>query len=343
MPANTSYENALQTYKGTLDLIAQEYPQADLNEIKRHLVDISQMNKNERVPARIIAQNALTLARYLDEPLLGLKVVDRYDWSLIPIIKLLMTQFPPEESKNFIGEMIIFLSGYLSTVTEAVNIHLTWTKDQLRLEVTPYDETILEAPIEGIIYGLSKVLFLMTRCRPVTVNFRHANQTSIKAYQPYFKVEPIFKSESYGLVYEAKPRFNAINEASINTVSGLNLLLQREFPELDLVQKCRTILKSTLHFGEPSRERVAGLLYMSLSTFKRKLKAQGATFKDILRDLRKEMAINMLVEQNLSATDVAFLLGYLSETQFFRAFKTWFGMTSGELKEQHLKSGQQNF
>ena len=342
MSANISYENALQGYQGTLDLIAQEYPQADLNEIKKHLIDISQMNKDERVPASIVAQNALTLARYLDEPLLGLKVVDRYDWSLIPIVKLLMRQFPPEKGKSYVGEMIIFLSGYLSTVTEAVNIHLTWTQDQLRLEVTPYDETILEAQIEGIIYGISDVLFLMTRCRPLKVNFRHANQTSVKEYQSYFKVAPVFKSEKYRLVYEAKPRFNAIDEVSINTVAGLNLLLQDEFPELDPVQKCRIILRSTLHFGEPSRERVAGFLHMSLSTFKRKLKAKGTTFKDILRELRKETAINILVEQNLTAADAAFLTGYQSETQFYRAFKTWFGMTSAELKDQHLKSSQQN-
>ena len=71
-----------------------------------------------------------------------------------------------------------------------------------------------------------------------------------------------------------------------------------------------------MHFGEPSRERVAGLLHISLITFKRKLKAQGTTFKDILRELRKEIAIDISVEQNLTATDAAFLTGYHAETQF---------------------------
>lgn len=47
------------------------------------------------------------------------------------------------------------------------------------------------------------------------------------------------------------------------------------------------------------------------------------------------MAHQYLIEQELSATDVAFLLGYQSSSQFFKAFKRWYAMTPIVYQKHH--------
>ena len=59
----------------------------------------------------------------------------------------------------------------------------------------------------------------------------------------------------------------------------------------------------------------------------RRLREEGTSFKALLLEVRKKLAYKYLIEQRLSATDTAFLLGYHSNSQFFGAFKSWFGMT----------------
>lgn len=75
---------------------------------------------------------------------------------------------------------------------------------------------------------------------------------------------------------------------------------------------------------------------MSVSSLQRRLRKEGINFQDILLNTRKLLAHKYLVEEELSATHVAFLLGYQSISQFFIAFKNWFSMIPRSYKELYL-------
>jgi len=70
---------------------------------------------------------------------------------------------------------------------------------------------------------------------------------------------------------------------------------------------------------------VAEALRMSSRTLMRRLKEQGTTFQDILDDVRKEKAMQLLQEGLLTVEEVALALGYVEPNNFSRAFKRWFG------------------
>ena len=50
-----------------------------------------------------------------------------------------------------------------------------------------------------------------------------------------------------------------------------------------------------------------------------------------------ERALLLLEDQNLSCSEVAFLLGYAEPATFFRAFKRWMG-TSAEMWRKGVRS-----
>ena len=58
-----------------------------------------------------------------------------------------------------------------------------------------------------------------------------------------------------------------------------------------------------------------------------KLKEEGATFQQLLDEIRKDLALKHLKEDILSTTDISYLLGYSEPSVFFRSFKKWTGQT----------------
>ena len=43
----------------------------------------------------------------------------------------------------------------------------------------------------------------------------------------------------------------------------------------------------------------------------------------------------LLITKNQTVSDTAFLLGYKSNSQFFKAFRQWFDCTPSQFKQQH--------
>ncbi|PQA34254.1 AraC family transcriptional regulator [Amnimonas aquatica] len=84
--------------------------------------------------------------------------------------------------------------------------------------------------------------------------------------------------------------------------------------------------------GFRSVEAVASELCMSERTLKRQLAHEGTTFSDILEDLRRQKAIQLLDDQQASIERIAECLGYSDVANFNRAFKRWTGTTPGQYR-----------
>ena len=76
-------------------------------------------------------------------------------------------------------------------------------------------------------------------------------------------------------------------------------------------------------------------LQMSRWTLTRKLKEEGTTFKQLLRDSREKLAQSYLRRQTESITEIASLLGYSEPSAFQRAFKSWTGQTPLDYRQAH--------
>ena len=76
----------------------------------------------------------------------------------------------------------------------------------------------------------------------------------------------------------------------------------------------------------PSMKRVVVAAGMSARTFQRQLNGEGASFSELLADVRRNETLRRLKEGNLTITSIATDLGYSDQATFTRAFRRWTGV-----------------
>lgn len=87
-----------------------------------------------------------------------------------------------------------------------------------------------------------------------------------------------------------------------------------------------------LHTGGVSAEAVARQLGISRQTLYRRLKAEGASFEQVLDALRHQLALHYLAGRKVSVKETAYLLGFSDPAAFSRAFKRWTGEPPSMMK-----------
>jgi AraC-like DNA-binding protein len=100
-----------------------------------------------------------------------------------------------------------------------------------------------------------------------------------------------------------------------------------------LTEKVKAIILNSP--GEiPPLEAVADSMNMSLRTIRRRLKAEGTTYKELLMSVRMKVAKQYLQETPLSIKEIGYLLCYSEVANFQRAFKNWFNTTPRKMREE---------
>jgi AraC-like DNA-binding protein len=112
--------------------------------------------------------------------------------------------------------------------------------------------------------------------------------------------------------------------------------LRRRLADLDrgasVAERIRAALLELLPAGEASMEGVARELHVSTRTLQRRLKGEGTTFQALLSDVRESLARHYLTSSTMSAGEISFLLGYEDPNSFYRAFRSWTGVTPEGLR-----------
>lgn len=89
--------------------------------------------------------------------------------------------------------------------------------------------------------------------------------------------------------------------------------------------RVEALLLPLLQTGDVSMDRIARDLAMSRPTLYRKLKAEGATYEELLDALRHRMALHHLSSPMTTVNEVSLRLGFSDPAAFSRAFKRWTG------------------
>jgi len=170
---------------------------------------------------------------------------------------------------------------------------------------------------------------------PVSLNLFEVNFTqgvdpeSVEVYEDYFACPVKFNQARLSLSFQQETLGQEIvhHDEVLHTLLGSQaeaLLSQVPEDELFFGELSDAIMKS-LHEGCAEADMVAKKLNMSARTLHRKLKDKGRVYRDILRDVRKSMAIKYLDDAKLTLIEISYLLGYSEQSTFTRAFSNWFG------------------
>lgn len=96
--------------------------------------------------------------------------------------------------------------------------------------------------------------------------------------------------------------------------------------------RVEAVLLPLLHTGAVSADAVARALGFSRQTLFRKLKAEDATYEQVLDALRHRMAMRYLTGARVSVNETAYLVGFSEPAAFSRAFKRWTGKSPREVQ-----------
>jgi AraC-like DNA-binding protein len=89
----------------------------------------------------------------------------------------------------------------------------------------------------------------------------------------------------------------------------------------------KSILLRSMSGERPSVEKVADAMRMSPRTLQRRLTEQATSYQKLLDDVRDHTARRLLIDTDLDAGEIAFLLGFDELNSFTRAFHVWQGAT----------------
>ncbi|HYJ29032.1 MAG TPA: helix-turn-helix domain-containing protein [Allosphingosinicella sp.] len=91
-------------------------------------------------------------------------------------------------------------------------------------------------------------------------------------------------------------------------------------------------IEPLLATGGVGIEQVARQLGLSRQTLYRRLKAEGATFEELLDGLRHRLALRLIRDERLSVKEAAYRLGFSDPAAFSRAFKRWTGSSPSSIQ-----------
>lgn len=83
----------------------------------------------------------------------------------------------------------------------------------------------------------------------------------------------------------------------------------------------------------PSLEEVAAVLAVHPRTLRRRLSAEGVTFRELVNETRAILARELLVEVGLNVDQVSRRLGYAEPSAFTHAFVRWYGVPPSTFRE----------
>jgi AraC-like DNA-binding protein len=87
-----------------------------------------------------------------------------------------------------------------------------------------------------------------------------------------------------------------------------------------------------LPHGKARAGEIARRLGMSQRTLTRRLASEGLSFGGILDEMKADLARHYLKDDNLTISEIAWLLGYREVSAFTHAFKRWTGQTPREIR-----------
>lgn len=186
--------------------------------------------------------------------------------------------------------------------------------------------------------ALDAVMSLIVRtCRTLTdrsfslvrVEQRRQEPLECGPYERFFRCPLVFGAAVDALTFDAEVLDRRLPSANPELARHNDELVRQYLADMregTIVDRVRRTLAEHLS-GDASPSKIASLLAMSSRSLQRRLKEHGTSYAEVLRDTRRELAMNHLREQHCSVTEIAFLLGFEDASAFARAFRSWTGLS----------------
>jgi AraC-like DNA-binding protein len=146
-----------------------------------------------------------------------------------------------------------------------------------------------------------------------------------------------FNQKTTAIVFERKlldSKIKLNNPHLLNVLTDYAEKLLKKITTKDNIKdQVRRFIKHNLQENDVLDVNLAAKkLNMSRHTLYRKLKKEGVSFQSLAEEVRQAEAKHYLQENNISISEVAYLLGFSELSAFSRAFKRWTGESPAQFR-----------
>ena len=267
-----------------------------------------------------------------------------------PAIGLRVSRFVSPTTFHALGYALV-ASGSLREVFERIVRYHPVVSDALKLELSREGERyrfrLLQppgspAPALEAIDAFAAIYVRTCRNRlgrdyaPLAVYLRRPEPVDPTPWHTVFRAPLFFGAEEDRLEFAARDFDSHLDDANPELAEHNETVLKRTLAQLQPLtweRKVRAAIEAQLPDGEPSAERIAQALHLSVRSLQRHLADEGCRFDALLNDCRQNLALQHLRDPQCSLAEVSHLLGFADTSSFNRAFKRWTGMTPGQFRE----------
>ena len=266
-----------------------------------------------------------------------------------PSIGLRVSRFVSPTTFHALGYALV-ASGSLREVFERIVRYHQVVSDALSLELSRHGDVyrfrLLQppgspAPAPEAIDAFAAIYVRTCRNRlgrdyaPLAVYLRRPEPADPEPWHRVFRAPVWFAADEDRLEFAASDFDSHLDDANPELAEHNETVLKRTLAQLQPLtweRKVRAAIETQLPDGEPSAERIAQALHLSLRSLQRHLADEGCRFDALLNECRQNLALLHLRDPQCSLAEISHLLGFADTSSFNRAFKRWTGMTPGQFR-----------
>lgn len=293
---------------------------------------------HERVPASAMERLWQVAEQLTGDADLGLHSAETYNPGALGIVGYVVL------SCATAAQALERLARYAELLNEGLQVQVQTGQGQTRcsfgaapgiasfLQHSP--RQAVETLAAGIVLTLGRLATVPPQ--PLAVHFRHAAPPSVAEHHRLLGPVVLFGQSQNLVLYPSAALASPMLSADPGLLAVFEGDAQRRLQALGnqatLRGRALAVVAADLKGAVPSLASVASALAMSARSLQRGLQAEGCAYRDIVDQVRHELALAHLARPGSSATDVAFLLGFSEPSAFSRAFRRWTGAPPTQFK-----------
>ncbi len=229
---------------------------------------------------------------------------------------------------------------YHQVVSDALELHLSRDEDRYCFTLSVPENS--PAPAPEAIDAFAAIYVRTCRNRlgreyaPLAVCLRRPQPADPHPWHKVFRAPVYFAAAQDRLEFSLDDFDSHLDDANPELAEHNETVLKRTLAQLKPLtweRKVRDAIEEQLPEGEPSAERIAHTLHLSLRSLQRHLADEGCRFDTLLNESRENLALLHLRDPQCSLSEISYLLGFADTSSFSRAFKRWTGMTPGQFRD----------
>jgi AraC-like DNA-binding protein len=289
----------------------------------------------ERVPIDVAHQALLFAVEQTGDADLGLKAARRLILGDVGAIDYVVS------SATTVRSAIEQTSRYARLINDVldVKLELEGSVAVLRLENrVALPRAAADFQVGGF-FRNHVVDWLGSHVAELTVWFTHDCPAELREYERTFEPAKLrFSAPVLGFAFDRVVLDQPLPSADPNLHAMLlpyaNQMLSALPTAASVSANVRSQIGLQLADGGPDVARVAARLGMSLRTLARRLETEGTTFRELVDDVRRQLALDHVGRRSATFSEISEQLGFSHVAAFHRAFRRWTGQTPLEYRRR---------